>query len=232
MVQGLDRLLREIGRRGRNRVRWLAIGNEVDSYFKSRGREIEPYARMLDGVRSTITSGFPDAQFTVNFTRDAASDLDRKYRPLSDRGDFVSFTYYPLNFNFTMKAPSSADGDIKAMVDAAGSRQMLLQEVGYASSERLKSSEEKQAEFYRNVFAALERHQGRIIAANFLFMSDLPESTVEELGNYYRLPLFKGNFKAYLATLGLFDREGRPKPAWDVFRQSATRLSRGREARE
>jgi len=229
MTRALERLLRELGRRSKNRVRWIAIGNETDSYLKSRGGEIEGYARMLDRVRDAASTSFPGALFTVNFTRDAASDLSRKYKAIADRLDILSFNYYPLNINFTMRDPSVADGDIAVVAAAAGSRPFLLQEIGYASAERLKSSEEKQAQFYRNAFGAMDKYRGRLVAANFLFMSDLPESTVEDLAKYYRLPFFKDNFKAYIGTLGLFDRQGRAKPAWEVFRQNALRLARAEE---
>jgi hypothetical protein len=227
-VKALTAALQAAGRRARGRVRWLAIGNEVDSYLKSRDREIEQYARMFERVKGPASDAFGGAQVTVNVTADAVREFSRKFGPITRLGDYASFTYYPLNINFTMRDPSQAMGHVNDIMDAAGSQRVMFQEIGYASAERLGSSLEKQAQFYRNVFAALEKHGDRVIGANFLFMSDLPPKTVEELGDYYKLPFFKDNFKAYLGTLGLFDQQGRPKPAWDVFREQAQRFKQRR----
>ena len=55
--------------------------------------------------------------------------------------------------------------------------------------------------------------------ATVLFMSDLPKAMVEFFGGYYGSQ--NAAFKAYLETLGLRERSGKPKPAWDVFRREA-----------
>ena len=50
---------------------------------------------------------------------------------------------------------------------------------------------------------------------------------VEYLGVYYRAAN-SANFKAYLQTLGLQERNGTPKPAWDIFRREAQALKQAR----
>ncbi|MBM3738430.1 MAG: hypothetical protein FJW39_21830 [Acidobacteria bacterium] len=69
------------------------------------------------------------------------------------------------------------------------------------------------------MFAALRANPG-VMAANFVWMSDLPDSVVEDLTKYYSLA-GNSNFREYLATLGYFDKNGRAKPAWDVLRREA-----------
>jgi hypothetical protein len=152
--------------------------------------------------------------------------MDR-YRALTDLSDFVSFTYYPLNADFSMRDPGAVRGDLNRMLDAAGGKRIYIQEIGYASADRLNSSPQKQAEFYRNAFAALRENQNRIIGATFLFMSDFSRAVVDYLGAYYGASGSE-NFKAYLQTLGIFERNGTPKPAFEVFREQATALKNGR----
>ena len=55
-------------------------------------------------------------------------------------------------------------------------------------------------------------------------MVDLQEWMVYDFAKYYDL---KGqvNFKAYFATLGLFDRTGRSKSAWEVLKTEGPRLT-------
>lgn len=211
----------------KRQTRVLAIGNEVDKYFGSHRGEIADYATLLRNVIDTARQEFPNAQLTVNFTFDGAPQMDQ-FRAITDLVDIASFTYYPLNADFTMKDPSVARGDIEQMIGAARGKRVYFQEIGYASADRLKSSPDKQAQFYENTFAALREHRAQVVGATFLFMSDLSRLVVEYLGVYYRAAN-SANFKAYLQTLGLTERNGTAKPAWDVFRREAQAIKQGRQ---
>src|SRR6185369_465623 len=98
-------------------------------------------------------------------------------------------------------------------------KDVFIQEVGYPSDAKNASSEDKQAQFIQNFFRAMEQ-QPKIVAANFVWMSDLPESVVNEFSKFYRLAN-SDRFKAYISTLGLFDRSGRPKKGWAAFQEGA-----------
>jgi hypothetical protein len=221
-----DRLiaaLQALAPRTQGQVRWIAIGNEIDVYFGTRQSEIAAYAALVKRVLPTVRGLFRDAQFTVNFTYGGLGTIDR-FREITDLADCISFTYYPLNPDFTMRSPAAILDDLPRMVAAANTKSVILQEVGYPSSERLNSSTAKQAEFVTNVFEALLRQKGRVVGATFLFLSDLPTSTVDELVKYYDQPNVE-NFRAYLATLGLRTQGGTPKPAWDAFVRGGQRLA-------
>jgi hypothetical protein len=207
-------------------TRFLAIGNEVDGYFNSRQGEIAAYAELMRRVAETARHEFPNAQFTVNFTFGAADQMSR-YRAITDLTDFSSFTYYPLNADFTMRDPNDVRRDIERMLEVSNGRRLYIQEIGYASADRLNSSPSKQATFYANAFDAIRAHRNRILGATFLFMSDLSPFVVEYLGLYYMAPNSE-NFKAYLQTLGILERDGTPKPAFDIFRREASALRSGR----
>ena len=221
-AERLREALRSFNAVYKRQTRILAIGNEIDKYLGSHQSEIGDYATLLRNVIDTARQEFPNAQITVNFTIDALGQMDR-YRAITDLTDIASFTYYPLNPDFTMRDPSTARGDIERMIAAAGGKRVYFQEIGYASADRLKSSPQKQAEFYQNTFAALREHRGQVAGATFLFMSDLSRLVVEYLGIYYRAAN-SANFKAYLQTLGLVERNGTPKPAWDVFQRETLAL--------
>jgi hypothetical protein len=226
MAERLRAAMRAFPRSYKEQTRYLAIGNEVNGYFASRRNEIGDYAQLMRRVLDTARDEFPNAQFTINFTFAAVNDMGR-YRALTDLTDFASFTYYPLAGDFTMRSPDDLRRDVDRMLDAAEGKPLYIQEIGYASAERLKSSPSRQADFYRNTFEILRDRRDRIIGATFLFMSDLPRGIVELLGGYYRLPNSE-NFKAYLQTLGVVERDGTPKPAWEVFRREALAMKEGR----
>jgi hypothetical protein len=218
-------LIQAIGPRVRGQVKWVSIGNEVDSYFSSHGNEIPAYCRLLDGVMSTVRSSFPGALFTVNFTFAGLDQMNREMRPITDKVEFTSLTYYPMNPDFKFRDPKDVPGDFAKMFAAARGKKVFFQELGYASSDRVNSSEEKQARFMSGVLSTLAEHRGQAIAAHFVWMSDIPLSMVEMFGSYYKLPN-SDKFKAFLASLGYFDRAGKAKQAWGVFEREAGALSR------
>jgi hypothetical protein len=207
-------------------TRLLALGNEVDGYLSQHRDEIAGYAELIRGVAPTAHEEFPHAQLTVNFTFGAAADYAR-YGAIARLTDFASFTYYPLNADFTMRPVSDLRPDVDRMIEAAGDRRLYIQEIGYASAERLHSSPRQQADFYATAFDILGDRSDRIIGATFLFMSDLAQSVVDSLGGYYQLAN-SANFKAYLQTLGVLEQSGAPKPAWTVFRREALSMRGGR----
>jgi hypothetical protein len=222
VIESLKALLKAVRARTGSSVRWIEVGNEVNAYLDSHRNEIPHYYNLVSAVLPTIRENFPGAQFTVNFTADAIPKMRSDYGDIASLLDLNSFTYYPMDSEFRMKDPAAARGDFAKMVAAANGKNVFIQEVGYPSDPKNGSSEEKQAQFVTNVFQALAE-QPKIIAANFVWMSDLPESVVDEFSKYYRLAN-NDRFRAYIGTLGMFDRKGSPKQAWTSFQAGAAAL--------
>ncbi len=224
LVAKLADLIHALAPRVRGQIRWVSIGNEVDPYFESHRDQIAAYRRMLDAILPTVRSAFPGALFTVNFTFHGLKEMNQSLRPISEIAEFTSLTYYPSNPDFTFRDPAQIPGDFAKMYEAAHGKKVFFQELGYASSEVVNSSGDKQGRFMKNVLDTLAQHRGQTIAAHFVWMSDIPLSLVNTFGDYYKLPN-SDKFKAFLASLGYFDREGKPKPAWTVFEKQASTLS-------
>jgi hypothetical protein len=227
MAEKLNALLQALGPRLKGLAKWVTIGNEVDAYFGAHEEEIGPYVTLMKRALPTVHEQFEGALFTINFTFDAHERLQSDYAPFLSLVDFLSLTYYPLLPDFTVKDTGQVGSDLETAIEAAGNRRILFQEIGCPSAERLNSSEEKQAAVLQQVFRVLKKSEDRVIAANILWMSDIPDSLVEQFGQYYQLPGSE-NFKAFLATLGLFDKTGRAKAAWSVFEREATSIREGR----
>ena len=230
LAKRLIDLIHALAPRVRGQIRWISIGNEVDEYFSSHGGEIAAYRTLLDRVLPTVRTSFPGALFTVNCTFHGVDRINTELRPITEITEFTSLTYYPLNPDFTFRDPADVPGDFAKMFQAARGKRVFFQELGYASSERVNSSQEKQARFMKNVLDTLGRHRRQTIGAHFVWMSDIPLAMADKFGEYYKLPN-SDRFKAFLASLGYFDRQGRPKQAWTVFEQGAGTLSHPEAAR-
>ena len=224
MAEKLEGLITALASQLHGDIRWVSVGNEVNDYFSAHQDQIAAYRTLLDRIRPTLRKSFPHAEFTVDFTFAGLAGLHKEFKPITDTVDFYSFTYYPMNPDFTFRNPDAARGDIHKMVEAAGNQKVFFQEIGYASSGQVDSSQEKQARFLKNVFAALREYRSHIIAAHFVWMSDIPLSLVDHFGDYYKLPNSE-KFKGFLASLGYFQRDGKPKAAWKVFVQDAPKMA-------
>ena len=96
-------------------------------------------------------------------------------------------------------------------------RRIHLKEVGYPSSVFTASSEETQARFVSQLFAAWDQHADQIEFVGYFQLTDFSPSTVDYYVGYYGydVPIFR----AFLGTLGLrtWAGSGSHKLAWDQF---------------
>lgn len=221
-----DRLLALIDAvmpRLKGRAQYMLIGNEIDSYFKGHRGEVQDYRDLLQAGAARIKQLQPGTRVSASITFDGIGEADSLLKPILDATDFFALTYYPLRPDFTVRDPEVVPSEFTRIIAAAHGKKILLQEVGCPSSPVNNSSEDKQARMFRAVFEQLRAHSNNFIGAYFFLMSDLPDSVVNSLAAYYKLPN-ADRFKAFLKTLGMFDDQGRPKKSWEVFQQEAPRM--------
>ena len=217
MIDRVTRLIEAIAPVVGRRPWSYAIGNEIDTYFASRPHEIAAYARMLQQIKPRVEALHPRVMFTTSFQSEAAPQLRTLYAPIVETLDSVSFMYYPLTADFTVRPPSVVPGELRALADAAAPRPLYLQEIGYPTSTLLGSSPEAQAEFVRLAYETV-RSLGplRVVGATYLFQADFPEWIVEMIAGAYNAGSHQ-RFREYIRTLGLRDDRDRPKPGWTEF---------------
>lgn len=208
-------LLTALAPRLTSRVRWVMLGNEVDVYLAAHPQEAEAFAGMMEDGEALLRRLRPDVSVGVTTTFDGLATTPGVVKRLLAHADVATMTYYPLNGDFTVRPVSDVARDFTAMVAAAGTKPLLIQEAGYPMASLLGSSEEKQAEFVDAVFAAMTRHKDRIACVNFFLLYDFSPQMTDSFLKYYRLADPK--FRAYLATLGFKRADGAPRLAWTHF---------------
>ena len=146
---------------------------------------------------------------------------------LNEKSDLLLTTYYPLNSDFTMQAPSVVNDVFDEIVAEYSTQPIWFMELGYASSSICNSSDEKQAEFIRQAFKGWDKHHDRIEYISFSIMSDRSQESVEEFGRYYGLS--DQVFLEYLRTLGLrtYLNGGEDKEGWRVLKEEAEKRGWG-----
>jgi hypothetical protein len=219
----LDRLLDAVLPKLEGRVKYFLVGNEIDPYFKQHPDEVQAFAKLVARAAVHIRNTVPDAQISVSTTLDGI-EAAGQLRPILDQTAFFALTYYPMSPDFVVRDPSTVDPDFTRILQAAGSKRIFLQEVGYPTSPNNGSSEEKQAEVFSRVLDRVAADPGCFVGVNFTFMSDFSDSLVKSFTAYYRMP-GASRFGSFLKTLGMFDDRGRPKKAWEVFSRKVKSLT-------
>lgn len=221
MLGRLDLLLNQVLDQVGPDLHYLSLGNEVDVYLRTTG-EWEPYRKLFEHARATVHRRFPDLQVGITVTFDGATLVSRnEVKPLLTSSDVWMMTYYPLK-GLEVRPAQDAQTDLKSMLNLTEGKPLVLQEVGYPASEKTGSSDEGQAEFFREVFRFWNTHQPRIPWLNVFMHYDFSAAQCKEFEAYYEIPDPK--FHALMCSLGLIRADGTPRPAWKVFTDEASQL--------
>jgi hypothetical protein len=209
----------------RGKIRYLSIGNEVDSYLRAQPAQWASYKRFYDDAAAYARSLDPNIQVGVTGTFDGAASLSTAdLQSLNASSDVIVLTYYPLQTDgkgtITARDPSVVARDFDTMLQFAGTRRLVLQEVGYPAALLNNSSEAKQAAFVTNVFAAWKNANDRIPFLNYFLLHDFTQAMCDDFGAYYGLPDV-ASFEAFLCSLGLRKVDGTPRQAWSTLTNEA-----------
>jgi hypothetical protein len=152
--------------------------------------------------------------------------------------DYLAFTYYAPNSSLT-KAPTANALDrehphyfaktLDGMLHLAGTKPVLITEIGCATHHSIDSSPELQAQFVRQLVTWLPGKERRILAVSWLSHSDWPyEHTKQALQGYLDEALLEHEpFLRFLTSLGLMYEDGRKKPGYDALKHALAQYRRG-----
>jgi len=185
----------------------FVLGLEVDNYLSSHPQEWLQYKALYDSgivhVKKLWGASMPvGVETTWGYTVYTNKD---EILELNENSDLMVLSYYPNESDFTVKAPSRVHEDIEMVLDLYPEIPTFIVETGYQTSTACNSSEEKQAQFIREMFALWDKHPERINFMGFLWLTDLSDQVTEQYVNDYGLTNFPHleAFRGYLQTTGL-----------------------------
>ncbi|NIS80430.1 MAG: hypothetical protein GTO14_09550 [Anaerolineales bacterium] len=200
----------------------LSIGNEIDAYLGTDPELWRQYQAFYEAVSAYARAQRPGLLVGAKAQLDGLLGPPKSYlRSLNELSDVILVTYYPLGGDFAVKNPRVVWEDFQALVSAYEGRTIHMLEVGYPTSAALNSSESKQADFMREVFRTWDAYADQIHVVSFTWLTDVPQSSVEEMEAYYGFSAF--NFAEFLRTLGLrtYEGSGEDKQAFGVLVEEA-----------
>ena len=197
-------------------VKYISLGNEVDTYFSTHGTEWLAYKDLIEDARTYIHTLKPNIKVGVTTTFVGATLTQKtNVASLNANMDVIILTYYPTSSStFIPRNPLTVGGDMDAMVVVAGSKPLVLQEWGYPSSTYLSSTEQMQADFITNTFSSWVLYGSeRIPFISFFKRRDWDPAHCATLSNQ----LAGQNFYEFLCSLGLLNNDGSPKMAYTAL---------------
>jgi len=200
-------------------LRYFVIGNEVDVYFGKHPSEWAGYAAFYAEAKAMVQRRFPQAKVGMAVTYEGlksgrTADISRAVAA----SDAAFFTFYPV-LNLKAVPPAQTPAMLDELIANAQGKDVLLQEVGYPSSEKIGASPALQASFFETIIPAIAARPQIKLASIFL-LHDFEPKLCNILTSYYGADQW-GNlttpFKEFICTLGVHSFDGTPKPAWDVI---------------
>ncbi len=200
----------------------IQIGNEIDGYNTSN-EPISFWSDYKDFLRQStdyIHSFYPDLKVGYTGTFHGLMRDQSRFVDLMDAVDIIGVTYYPINDDFSVKAPDDVFEAFNELTAAFGSKDIYIQEIGYQSSAVNNSSEQKQAEFFCNAFSAWDQHRDIVKSMNLVRLNDLSQSEANSAATPYGIT--DDRFIEYLRTLGLrsYCGDGTDKPAIQMIKDN------------
>ncbi len=217
----------------------ISLGNEIDVYLGSSATAWSQYAAFISDVapHARLSYGAPIV-VGAKTTLEGVVLRSAEVAAVNANTDAVMLTYYPLQGDFSVNDPSVVASDLDEVISAMaseglGDKDIFILEAGYPSASvsvtcpACNSSEQKQEDFVRNLFAAWQDRGDTIAAINFNWLTDVGQSTLDEWRDYYGIN--DETFIQFLGTLGYRNLDGSAKQGWTAIEQEA--LSLGWEPR-
>jgi hypothetical protein len=197
----------------------LIIGSEIDAHLGTDATLWAQYTTFFHEIRDYIKASHPDVLVaTEGLFTGMTGDAQPYFDDIHQYADVVGVSHYPLD-SFNVRAPESVHDDFAALVELYGDKPIYFFQLGYPSSELINSSEELQAQFIREVFAAWDEYAEQILFIKFTWLHDISPEAVAFNEAYYGFE--NEAFAAFLGSLGLRTYAGEDKLAWVALREEA-----------
>jgi hypothetical protein len=199
-------------------VKYVAIGNEVDSYLGANN-QWAAYQAFFSQARAYLRTLRPGQLVGVTTIFDGARGTWKTpVQALNALADVAVYTYYGNDGAFQDLPPSAGVDALDEMVALAAGKPVIVQEFGQASTPVNGGSDDLQARFFAASLARWHDIGGAAIPFLSVFaLYDFPPWLCDELLTYYGTGPNTA-FREYLCSLGLKRQDGTSKPSWDSVR--------------
>lgn len=205
-------------------VAGFAIGNEVDLVLEGDSAWND-YSSFYQQVSEHFRSGHTGIPVGVKCTviEGLLGGEADELVSINQYSDVIMLTCYPQTAGFQVLSPETVHDHFGQIQSHFPGDSIWITEIGYQSgSEYCGSSQQKQAQFYHELFCAWDDHmdQFQLVLVNWLH--DASSEMISEWEDYYGSS--DPGFLEFLSTLGLRNHDHTDKYAWlQVLEETSAR---------
>ncbi|MFM8658427.1 MAG: hypothetical protein ACKOCQ_00590 [Candidatus Nitrosotenuis sp.] len=203
----------------------VIIGAELDSYFDDADGSTSLYKESFQNIYNTLKQKHPDLKIGNAFSLNNVlnKNLTSYVTEFADTGDFVAFTYLPVNrINEIDKTPEQAKQDLQKALDMVPNNKVAFFEVGWSTSSAIGGSEKTQQEFIKLAYDFYRQNKSKIEFFNWYRQYDRPDGScaVDQKFDQSKVSLtdndqyVRQRLGDYVCNAGLLKTDDSAKSGW------------------
>lgn len=195
------------------------IWNEIDIYLANDKEKWEQYSIFYNEISKYIHNKKPWLKVWTKVTYQSLNDThNEEIKNINKSSDIIMITYYPIK-DYIVQEAQIVHETFNNISEIYPEKKIQIMEIGYPTSNYLKSSEEKQADFIEEVFKARDSHKEQITLLNYTWLHDIRKEEVAIYKKYYWIS--SEWFLEYLASLGIKKSDWTDKIWFSVIKNEA-----------
>jgi hypothetical protein len=215
MYARIDQIMARLG----GTAPYFLFGRDVDIFLAAHPDErpaFEAFVLELVTYVQTHSSAPPNMRVGVGFSHAGATTPDPSWSKLLAASDIAVCSYLPGLGSGNAGLASNIATDADVLVERAQGKPIVIEALGYPSSDVVGGSDAKQALFLETFFTMLEPRRSSFVLVNIEGLHDLAPGRCADRATFEGHAV-DGPWAAYACSLGLFAPDGQPKSAWQVF---------------
>ena len=207
----------------------VIIGAELDSYFDDADGSINLYKDSFQNIYHTLKQKHPNLKIGNAFSLNNVlnKNLTSYVTEFADTGDFVAFTYLPVNrINEIDKTPEQAKQDLQKALDMVPNNKIAFFEIGWSTSSEIGGSEKSQQEFVKLAYDFYRQNKSKIEFFNWYRQYDRPDGSciVDQKFDQSKVSLtdndqyVRQRLGDYVCNAGLLKIDDSAKSGWDELK--------------
>lgn len=218
----VDTLLANAG----SSARFFTFGRRVDVYLSNHPDErpgFVAFAKALCAYTKAHPGAPQDLAVGVGFSTFAPKN-ETAWSDLIDFEDVIDFSYFPGIDTFAPSAAADVAATLFQLAETAGKKTIVLSQVGFSTDPLSGGSTDAQQKFFTTLFGAVIAQRSRFALVNVVELYDAPASTCAQWAADQG-DTADGPLSAYVCSLGLFEQDGSPRPAWNAVLSGSAALT-------
>jgi hypothetical protein len=214
MYARIDQIMARLG----GTAPYFIVGRDVDIFLAAHPDErpaLEAFLLELVSYVRTHSLAPPNMRVGVGFSFAGATSPDPSWSTLLAASDIAACSYLPGLGTESAGLASNVAADADALVVSAQGKPVVIEALGYPSSDVVGGSDTKQALFFESVFTVLGTRRAAFAFVNIDELHDLASGRCADRATFQGKAV-DGLWATYSCSLGLFASDGQPKSSWQV----------------